>query len=229
MSASSEVIDEEMRHAKACAYKEFQYESMNDIYKKWPLCIPSRHRVNKIMQEVEKIGGKKIIDLGCEAGFVSRKLLDKKKYDVYAIDICHTALDEFKRILDREGYVKKPVIKQAFIQEIPFEDNLFDIGICTEVIEHSPKLDVAFKEMSRVIKKDGYLIITFPIESQRDKVYPLAKLLGMNVDVLKEVTLYDHSAEVIMGRLSKNFTVKKHIKIPRIFPITNLIVCKNNK
>ena len=88
---------------------------------------------------------------------------------------------------------------------------------------------MAFQEMSRILKEKGTLIITFPIEEQRNKIYPLAKFLGMNVDNLKEVTLFDHSAEVIMGKLNKHFAVKKHIRLPWFFPITNLIVCENRK
>lgn len=223
------LIEKELKHAKECAYKEYHYGSMKDVYKKWPLSIPSRYRVRKILKEVKETKGKTVVDMGCEAGFISRKLLNKGKYEVSAVDICLPALKEFKRILEREGYTQKPVIKQAFIQDMPFKNNSFDVGICTEVIEHTPRLDLAFKEMSRILKKDGTLILTFPIEKQRDKVYHIAKLLGMNVDNLKEVTLFDHSPEVIIERLKKNFTIKKSYKLPMIFPITSLIVCENKK
>lgn len=112
------IIDEELQHAKDCAYKEFEYGSMKEVYKKWPLCIPSRIRVRKILKEVDAAGGEKVVDMGCEAGFISRKLIDKGKYKVSSIDVCHTALEEFKKILEREGYPKEkwPDIRQLWLE-----------------------------------------------------------------------------------------------------------------
>jgi ubiquinone/menaquinone biosynthesis C-methylase UbiE len=51
------------------------------------------------------------------------------------------------------------------ITSIPRPDGSFDAIMCTEVLEHVPDPVAALKEMSRLIKKDGYILITAPFTS----------------------------------------------------------------
>jgi SAM-dependent methyltransferase len=48
------------------------------------------------------------------------------------------------------------------VSKIDFEDNYFDILICNHVIEHVPDYLLAIKEISRVLKDDGFAIIQTP-------------------------------------------------------------------
>ena len=48
------------------------------------------------------------------------------------------------------------------ITSIPVQNSSFDAILCTEVFEHLPEPLLALKEFSRIIKKEGYLIITSP-------------------------------------------------------------------
>lgn len=51
------------------------------------------------------------------------------------------------------------------IVNIPRPDGSFDAVMCTEVLEHVPDPVAALKEMNRLLKKDGYLLITVPFAS----------------------------------------------------------------
>lgn len=51
------------------------------------------------------------------------------------------------------------------IIDMPFEDNSFDVVLCTEVLEHLPYPELAIKEFSRILKKDGIMILTAPFAS----------------------------------------------------------------
>ena len=51
------------------------------------------------------------------------------------------------------------------IAQIPVKDGSFDAVMCVEVLEHIPHPIEAIKEFSRVVKPNGYLIITAPVSS----------------------------------------------------------------
>ncbi len=52
--------------------------------------------------------------------------------------------------------------KKIDITKIDFEDNYFDVLICNHVIEHIPNHLQAIKEISRVLKKNGFAILQTP-------------------------------------------------------------------
>ncbi len=219
-------MDEKLISSLKAAQKEFKEEPMSSFYDNKIAGYPSRLRVKKILKELSNIENKKVLDIGCEAGYISLKILEKKPSDLYAIDITEDALKEFKNKLKNKNYKSNIIIKKAFLQKIPFKDNFFDIAVCTEVIEHAPNVEKGFEEINRVLKKGGRLILTFPNEKLRRKVYPIAKLFGINTDIEKEVTLFEYNHRDIIKKLQKNFTIKRSYRLPWFFPITNFIVCE---
>ena len=51
------------------------------------------------------------------------------------------------------------------IAKIPVKDSSFDAVMCIEVLEHIPHPIEAIKEFSRIIKPNGYLVMTAPVSS----------------------------------------------------------------
>jgi len=51
------------------------------------------------------------------------------------------------------------------ITEIPVPNASFDMILCTEVLEHIPRPDLALREFSRIIKPGGRLVLTAPLGS----------------------------------------------------------------
>jgi SAM-dependent methyltransferase len=62
----------------------------------------------------------------------------------------------------RPGELKGGVLCQD-IQALTFNDNLFDLCTSTEVFEHVPDDTKGFQEIFRVLKKQGVLVFTVPI------------------------------------------------------------------
>ena len=219
--------NKEIKHSVDMAKKEWDEEPMKDYYNNLIAGYPSRLRIKKILKELGNIRGKIVLDVGCEAGHVSRQIIEKKgPKELYGIDIIQEALNEFREILKKKNYKTKVILKRAFLQKIPFEKDKFDAVICTEVIEHAPQLKKGFSEMARVLKKEGKLIITFPNEKLRKIVYPFVKMLGVNTDIEKDVTLYDHNPRDILRMLKEHFFIRKFYRFPFYFPMTHLIVCE---
>lgn len=61
---------------------------------------------------------------------------------------------------DKWDYGKLDIISD--IIDIPEGDESFDAILCSEVLEHLPHPNLALKEFSRLLKKDGVLLITAP-------------------------------------------------------------------
>jgi len=98
------------------------------------------------------------------------KFIFKHKSDEYTLDLGAKNSLYGHYFKHRVGFdIKKgegvDVVGDA--HKLPFEDNMFDVILCTEVLEHLHDPKIAIAEMNRVLKDKGKLILTtrfiFPI------------------------------------------------------------------
>jgi SAM-dependent methyltransferase len=54
------------------------------------------------------------------------------------------------------------------ILSLPFPDNSFDVILCNHVLEHIPDDAQAMRELSRILKPDGWAILQVPLDPTRD-------------------------------------------------------------
>lgn len=73
------------------------------------------------------------------------------------------------------NYCRKHNFRCVFgsVYKIPFKDKTFDCVLCSHLIEHLTKPELAMKEIRRVLKIRGKLIIILPTEKgyKRDKTH----------------------------------------------------------
>ena len=62
--------------------------------------------------------------------------------------------------------------------ELPFPDNHFDTVVSTEVLEHVPDPLRAMREMRRVLKPDGFLVLSAPLYVQPIAARPVNWLIN---------------------------------------------------
>ena len=58
-----------------------------------------------------------------------------------------------------------PLDYESDITEIPVPDSAFDVILCTEVLEHVPEPIKAIREMARILRPGGRLLLTAPLGS----------------------------------------------------------------
>ena len=115
----------------------------------------------------------KILDLGCDEGSWSIKLKEKiNSKQIYGIDIIDQRLKEAKE----KGVITK---KSDLNENIPFENNFFDVIHADQVIEHIAYLDRFISEIHRVLKSGGYTIISTENGSSWHNIF--ASILGWQI------------------------------------------------
>lgn len=60
-------------------------------------------------------------------------------------------------------------LRHEDLAHLTFGNETFDLVIANEVFEHLPKLEKSLCEISRILKKDGILIATFPFATNSEK------------------------------------------------------------
>ena len=114
----------------------------------------THYLVEKLIRKYVRNGKLKILDAGCGTGGLMKKL--SEFWRVVGIDFSPEAIKYAKkRGLD---------VEQASIQKIPFKRGAFDVVTSIDVLYHLAVTDdvSALKEISRVLKPRGELILRVP-------------------------------------------------------------------
>ena len=96
----------------------------------------------------------KILDVGCAKGFMMHDFsLLLPKAEIVGVDISNYAIDNCIESM-------KDVISYANANNLPFEDDYFDLVISINTIHNLPLIDCkeALREISRVSKKDAFIM-----------------------------------------------------------------------
>ena len=101
-----------------------------------------------------------LLDCGCAAGKQLFHLSGQIKAG-YGTDISQNFIDMADKYKNENGFDNLHFVKSD-IEKIPFADAFFDKIICAEVLEHVFDKDLALRELLRVLKPSGVLLITVP-------------------------------------------------------------------
>ena len=109
-------------------------------------------------QALKVKNGMKVLEVGCGGGHFTNMI--KKFYpdcQFYGIDLDANHINFAKQKANELGLDVE--YKVADISNLPFKDEEFDIVFSHTVVEHLP-FDYFIKEQKRVLKKDGWVIVT---------------------------------------------------------------------
>jgi ubiquinone/menaquinone biosynthesis C-methylase UbiE len=108
----------------------------------------------------------KIVDIGCGEGILVEKLSKKfPEKSILGIDPSTENVDICK--------AHNLNVCSGSVYELPLDDFFADCVLLIEVIEHLDRPETAIKEINRVLRKNGSLILIFP----HDSVFRLARII----------------------------------------------------
>ncbi|MDQ6708199.1 MAG: methyltransferase domain-containing protein [Acidobacteriota bacterium] len=112
---------------------------------------PRIYHVKLILDFFGDLAGKRILDVGCGKGRFAKVLIEKyPQAEIWGLDISEEMLK----------YVGPGIRTRAgSMTELPFEDIYFDFAYATESLEHAVEIDIAVREMCRVVKPGGRIVI----------------------------------------------------------------------
>lgn len=118
---------------------------------------PSFHHEFNLKFSLPYIKNKKVLDIGCWTGQYEQ-LASKYTKSITGIDPGIEAIKTAKRLVPKAKFFVGDALN------LKFKDNSFDTVTIMDVIEHIPKNTegLCLKEIKRVLKPNGYLIISTP-------------------------------------------------------------------
>lgn len=153
----------------------------------------------------------KILDVGCGAGVMAKEVANRG-YEVFGMDYSYNMIKKANALC---GVNMKFDMKflQGDIESLPFKDSVFDMVLCLGVITYLKSEKKALREMSRVLKPDGTLILSI-----LNKV-SLAKCF--DIPVLVKRRLQKTVSNIIVSlkkrtEIKKNYFAQKSYFIPSL-------------
>ncbi len=144
-----------IKHYKTDA-EEFDY-----FEERPPATAHDERRVREyILSRIPKTAGK-ILDVGCGSAWLAGKFVPQGKV-VVSLDIALANLKKAKAKIPDKNHLQ--VAADSFF--LPFSDSSFDVVVASEIIEHVTSPEDFVKELFRVVKPGGKLIITTPYKEK---------------------------------------------------------------
>lgn len=106
-------------------------------------------------------GGKRVIEIGCGRGGFSVWLARQGPAEVVAVDFSPAAVAKGEAF-GRAAGLANLRFEVGDIQAIAYPDDSFDIAVSCETVEHVPDPRLAVRELGRVLRPGGTLLLTTP-------------------------------------------------------------------
>jgi ubiquinone/menaquinone biosynthesis C-methylase UbiE len=180
--------------------KEYDYSRVEDIRDR-ELFKKEAEIIKRFLKKCKKGA---VLDVACGTG---RLFPYYGKRIIYGIDISKDML----KIAKKRG--KKAKLKVADAENIPYSSNKFPVVITSRFICHTPYYEKAIKEMARVTRPGGCILIDFP--NKHSLTYFTTKI-RLALRKLKYYNLFTYPQ--IKKLAEKNNLEIKDIKTKAFFP-----------
>lgn len=163
--------------------------------------------------------GKSVLEIGCSIGAVAN-LLVEKGFDVTATDISKYAVKNAGKLTPKAKF------KVLDIENIGSISKLYNYVICFEVVEHLAHPEKGISNMYKLLKKNGFVIISTPYPyswnygdpTHISVKYPIEWVMLLRNAGFRDIKYYKFTLLPFFYRFSKYFQIiiPFHIQIPKL-------------
>lgn len=168
-----------------------------------------------------------ILDVGCGMGGLFAVLPNDSRLEKFGIDFSDKAIDILKNRIKGEFIV-------GDVHNLPYAKSFFDRIMCIETLEHVDYPDALIKEMIRVLKPSGKILITVPNEENdiTPENWPGGASLHVNKftpDRLRQLISDNQMdvefCDVVEGVIQLQARNSSYLYLPKIFSIETMLGC----
>jgi len=191
--------------------KERQYKSSGNLEAR--IAIHERFRTNPesfhgwIWDNMELSQPMRVLEVGCGTGQFwteNYKHIDEKS-DLTLTDFSEGMIEKIKSKINHSN-IKFEV---ADIEQLPYDDNTFDLVMAHHVIYHSSDKDKAISELKRVTKPGGTISITSNSEKHMLNVYTISHSIDNNYSMVRNIDGFtEEDADKILPKHFSKFDKK---------------------
>lgn len=198
-----------------------QYECASNLNTR--ISIHDKYSVNKqgwgnwILSNYEIDRGMRVLELGCGSGSMwkNQENIIAKCGELVLTDLSEGMLDVAQ---GNVGDLPNVIYRVVDIQNIPFEDNCFDIVIANMMLYHVPDLAKGLSEVARVLKDNGkFYCATGGEHGIMEYVAEVLKPYGVDYR-----QVYNFSLQNGAAKLFPYFFSVERLEYPDALEVTNL-------
>jgi len=118
-----------------------------------------------------------VLDVGCGPMFVSYSLVSNGASEYVGVDVMPA--DRLKKYRDamRGVGLKAIEVVRASAESLPFRDGVFGFTLSLDVLEHLRKPKQAATEINKVVRNEGLVAISLPLENLTQKLLRIGFIL----------------------------------------------------
>ena len=151
------ITNKEKRIENEISHGERIKEHAEDI---WGWSTPAgQKRADRRARYLIELGNlspqKKVLEIGCGTSLFTEKIYNWSKANITAIDISEALLEKARKKLTGVTFMQENAMNMSF------EDNSFDTVLGSSILHHLD-VELAMKEIFRVLKKDGSIVFAEP-------------------------------------------------------------------
>ena len=192
------------------AYEEGSQEYFREIDRRifhpryMRLTADAKGRVFGRYVDFDALDGKDVLEVGCGSG-IAAQMLAESGANLTAVDLTPWAVDTTRRRLD--AFALDGTVHEADGENLPFADASFDLVFSWGVIHHSSDMDRALRELVRVCRSGGKLVLM--VYNRRSLFYAAYKGFQRFLPLARRLGLHFEGARTgeTEGLIARHFTV----------------------